>query len=184
MSIKELKKQLKEEKLNYYDKNIFKRIFYIISARPNVIIYKILKDAKLYRYYKDNHKYFFQKIMLLYLARKVNRNSMKYSIELYGTFGNNLKICHGPILLNGYCHLGNNVILHGFNCIGAKHLKDDAPVIGNNVDIGVGAVILGNVVIADGIKIGANSVVTKSFLEQNITIAGVPAKKIKEAANK
>ena len=39
--------------------------------------------------------------------------------------------------------------------------------------------ITAKIKIADGIKIGANSVVTKSFLEPNITIAGVPAKKIK-----
>ena len=45
--------------------------------------------------------------------------------------------------------------------------------------MGFGAVIIGKIKIADGIKIGANSVVTKSFLEPNITIAGVPAKKIK-----
>ena len=62
---------------------------------------------------------------------------------------------------------------------GAKHSIDDAPIIGNNVEVGFGAVIIGKVKIADGIKIGANSVVTKSFLEPNIKIAGVPAKKIK-----
>ena len=62
---------------------------------------------------------------------------------------------------------------------GAKHFIDDAPIIGNNVEVGFGAVIIGKVKIADGIKIGANSVVTNSFLEPNITIAGVPAKKIK-----
>ena len=66
----------------------------------------------------------------------------------------------------------------GWIASGAKHFIDDAPTIGNNVEIGFGAVIIGKI-IADGIKIGANSVVTKSFLEPNITIAGVPAKKIK-----
>lgn len=54
---------------------------------------------------------------------------------------------------------------------GAKHFIDDAPIIGNNVEVGFGAVIIGKVKIADGIKIGANSVVTNSFLEPNITIA-------------
>ena len=44
---------------------------------------------------------------------------------------------------------------------------------------GVGANIIGNVKIADGIIIGANSLVIKSFLEENIVIAGVPARKIK-----
>ena len=38
-----------------------------------------------------------------------------------------------------------------------------APIIGDNVDIGVGATIIGNITIADNIKIGAGAVVTKSF---------------------
>lgn len=179
MNIKELKKQLKKEKENYYDENKAKRYFHIIVNHPNVKLYKIMRDAKIYRYYKENHNGIINKIKLIYWARKVNKNSLKNSIELYGKFGNNLLIYHSPIIVNGYSELGDNVILHGMNCIGAKHLKDDAPIIGNNVDIGIGAVIIGNVTIADGIKIGANSVVTKSFLEPNITIAGIPAKKIK-----
>lgn len=44
--------------------------------------------------------------------------------------------------------------------------------------IGSGAKIIGNVKIADNCVIGANSVVIKDFLEEGITIAGVPAKKI------
>ena len=47
------------------------------------------------------------------------------------------------------------------------------------MDIGVGAVIIGNIEIADNIIIGANAVVNKSFKEEGITIAGVPARKIK-----
>jgi len=39
-------------------------------------------------------------------------------------------------------------------------------------------------IIADGIVIGANSVVNKSFTEENITIAGVPAKKINNKGRK
>jgi serine O-acetyltransferase len=46
------------------------------------------------------------------------------------------------------------------------------------VFIAAGAVIVGAITIADGISIGANSYVNKSFSEPNITIAGCPAKKI------
>lgn len=179
MNFNELKKQLNKEKENYYDKDKKKRYFHIFVKQPDITLYKIMRDAKLYRYYKNNHNSIIEKLKLIYYAKKVNRNASKYNVELYGEFGDNLLICHAPILVNGFSKIGNNVILHGMNCIGAKHLKDDAPIIGNNVDIGVGAVIIGNVTIADGIKIGANAVVTKSFLEPNITIAGIPARKIK-----
>ena len=65
------------------------------------------------------------------------------------------------------------------SCIGNNSFSMKAPVIGRNVDIGIGSKIIGDVTISDDIVIGANSVVTKSFLEKGIVIAGVPAKKIK-----
>ena len=46
--------------------------------------------------------------------------------------------------------------------------------------IGPGAKIFGNVQIVDGIAVGANAVVNKSFLEPDISIAGVPARKISD----
>nr|WP_301888850.1 hypothetical protein [Bifidobacterium dentium] len=50
------------------------------------------------------------------------------------------------------------------------------PQLGDNVDIGVGASIIGNVIIADGTLIGAGAVVTRSVLDKNTIIAGIPAK--------
>ena len=95
--------------------------------------------------------------------------------------GKGLKIMHlGPILTNGRAHIGENVKLHVNTHIVAGGSNDDVPIIGNNVVIGVGAVVLGRSIIADGIAIGANAVVNKSFQQPNITIAGVPAKKISD----
>ena len=64
--------------------------------------------------------------------------------------------------------------------IGTNGGSSIAPIIGNNVYIGPGAVIYGGIEIADNCYIGANAVVNKSFLEQNSVIAGVPAKVIKK----
>jgi serine O-acetyltransferase len=61
---------------------------------------------------------------------------------------------------------------------------DLVPKIGNNVFIGPGAVIVGDIEIADGIAIGANSYVNKSFKEPNISIAGCPAKKISDQGSR
>lgn len=52
------------------------------------------------------------------------------------------------------------------------------PTIGNNVFLGTGCKVIGNVRIADGCAVGANAVVVKDVLEDGITVAGVPAKKI------
>ncbi|MNL61354.1 Serine acetyltransferase [compost metagenome] len=52
------------------------------------------------------------------------------------------------------------------------------PTIGNNVLIGTGAKILGNIKIGDNTKIGANSVVLKD-IPRNATVVGLPGKVIK-----
>lgn len=97
-----------------------------------------------------------------------------------GVFDRGLHIWHyGNIVVNKCARVGVNCQLHGDNCIGNNGKSTEAPVIGNNVDIGVGAKIIGPVQIADNIKIGAGAIVVSSFTEEGITIGGVPARKIK-----
>lgn len=55
--------------------------------------------------------------------------------------------------------------------IGAKN--GVFPIIGNNVLIGAGVVILGGVNIGDGVIVGANAVVTK-YVEDESIVYGVP----------
>lgn len=55
--------------------------------------------------------------------------------------------------------------------------NENSPKIGNYVWIGPGARIYGNIKIGNNVVIGANSIVNKTF-PSNITIAGIPAKKI------
>jgi serine O-acetyltransferase len=49
-----------------------------------------------------------------------------------------------------------------------------APVIGNNVDIGAGAKVLGRISIGNNVAIGANAVVLID-VPDNCAAAGVPA---------
>ena len=53
--------------------------------------------------------------------------------------------------------------------------EEEAPIIGDNCFIGPGAKLFGKIKIGNNVAIGANAVVNKSF-EDNVTIAGVPAK--------
>lgn len=86
---------------------------------------------------------------------------------------------HGSIVVNAACHIGENCMIMNNVNIGANGGSTKAPQIGRDVYIGPGAVIFGDIEIADGCYIGANAVVNKSFLEPNSVIAGVPAKVIK-----
>jgi serine O-acetyltransferase len=77
--------------------------------------------------------------------------------------------------------VGANCRVHVCVNIGSRAGTDHmAPVIGDNVYIGPGAMIFGSIRIADDIAIGANSVVNLSFEEPGITIAGAPARKVSD----
>ena len=104
----------------------------------------------------------------------------RIGLEIWeNSFDKGLVIHHnGSIVVNRNCKIGKNCELHGDNCLGNAGSGPNCPTLGDNVNVGVGAKIIGNIIIADNIKIGANAVVNKSFLEPNITIVGIPAKKV------
>ncbi len=97
-------------------------------------------------------------------------------------FGPGLSIAHvGTLIVNGNVRVGENCRIHNCVHLATQCGSDDAcPVIGDNVFIGPGVVVYGKIRIADGIAIGANSIVNTSFLEEGITIAGAPARKVSE----
>lgn len=139
---------------------------------------KLLRKCEYYHNCKTNivHKPF--NILLKYLFR---RKSIKYGFVIpLNCFGKGLSIAHiGNIVINGNTKIGDNCRIHvGVNIGTAAGYGDRAPAIGNNVYIAPGAKLFGKIIIGNGIVIGANAVVNKDFLEDNITIAGVPAKKI------
>lgn len=91
--------------------------------------------------------------------------------------GKNFRIDHfGGVIISGYAIIGDNCIVRNGVTIGLKHTDiPEAPCIGNNVDIGSGAKILGNIKIGDNVKIGANAVVLQD-VPNNCIAVGVPAK--------
>lgn len=84
----------------------------------------------------------------------------------------------GSVLINGRAHVGKDCAFHINTSLVAGGTNDDVPYLENGVVVGVGAVILGGVHIAENIAVGANAVVNKSFDEPDIAIAGVPAHKV------
>ena len=100
-----------------------------------------------------------------------------FSIAL-NTFGPGLSLPHyGNIVVNKNARIGANCRVHVGVNIGADH-KDSgkAPVLGDNCYIAPGAKLFGGIVLGNGVKIGANAVVNKSFEGDNLTLVGVPAK--------
>jgi serine O-acetyltransferase len=82
---------------------------------------------------------------------------------------------HGGVIISGYARIGDECRIRDGVCIGLARVEDPcAPVIGNRVDIGSGAKLLGRITIGDDVLIGANAVVL-SDVPANSTAAGVPA---------
>jgi serine O-acetyltransferase len=92
--------------------------------------------------------------------------------------GGGLRIWHfGCIVLNPDTIIGKNCTLRHGVTIGNRNSEHDVPVIGDNVDIGVGAVIIGSVVIGNNVSIGSNAVVLCDVPDDHIAV-GVPARVI------
>ncbi len=100
--------------------------------------------------------------------------------------GKNLFIDHGMGLVIGETAIiGDNVILYQGVTLGSKgdpstKGKKRHPTLGNNVIIGAGAKIIGDIFIGDNSQVGANSVVTHD-VASNSTVAGIPAREISKA---
>lgn len=90
--------------------------------------------------------------------------------------GRNFVIDHfGGIVISGYAKFGDNCRIRNGVVVGLRRVKEPcAPKIGNNVDIGAGAKVLGPIRIGDNVIIGANAVVL-SDVPDNCIAVGVPA---------
>lgn len=144
----------------------------------------ILKFQKLLRkleYFQNCRNKGLFKIYIYYLKYRFRQLSIKLGFSIpINVFGPGLRIVHyGTIVVNGNARIGKNCRIHACTNIGASGGKKEAPQIGDNVYIAPGAKIYGNITIANNIAIGANAVVNKSFNEENMLIAGNPAKEIK-----
>ncbi|QLG87794.1 serine acetyltransferase [Chitinibacter bivalviorum] len=93
------------------------------------------------------------------------------------TVGRRLRIDHfGGVIISGDTIIGDDVILRHGVTLGLKHEGErGAPRLGDRVEVGAGAKILGQIHIGAGAKIGANAVVLSDVPAGAIAV-GIPAK--------
>jgi len=151
-------------------------------------IWKFQRLLRKTEYFQNCKTGFLSRIYLYYLIYRLHRLSLTLGFSIpRNVFGPGLSIAHrGTIVVSQAAEVGENCRISTCVTIGTGPTDNVAlvPKIGNNVFIGPGAVIVGSIEIADGIAIGANSYVDKSFTEKDITIAGNPARKISEKGQK
>ena len=122
---------------------------------------------------------------LYFLARLVNhvaRFLTAIDIHPGATIGRNFFIDHGFTVIGETAEIGDDVTIYQSVTLGGTNPSNGIsgkrhPTLGNGVVIGSGAQILGPVVVGDGAKIGANSVVTKD-VPPGATVVGIPARAV------
>jgi len=129
--------------------------------------------------------HFFWRKKLFLIARMISHISRFLTgIEIHpgAKIGKRFVIDHGMgVVIGETAEIGDDVtIYHGVTLGGTTWRKGKRhPTVKNNVVIGAGAKVLGNITIGENVRIGANSVVVKD-IPPNSTVVGVPGKTVRK----
>lgn len=130
-------------------------------------------------YYRVGHLFYRWK--LFFVARIVSQfGRWVTGVEIHpgATIGKGLFIDHGMgVVIGETAVIGENATLFQGVTLGGtgKEKGKRHPTLGNNVVVGAGACILGNIRIGDNVSIGANAVVVRD-VPDNSTVVGVPGR--------
>lgn len=143
------------------------KLYLVDNPRGSLMVamYRVAHMASVMR--KKSKLAWLWAVPVLVLYRFITEFVLGYEIPAALIVGPGLMIDHGyGIVINKHAIIGSHCrIKHGVT-IGCKTMPDGSqggsPRIGNYVDIGAGAIILGSIEIGDHVLIGAGAIVTKS----------------------
>jgi serine O-acetyltransferase len=137
--------------------------------------------------YRISHKLWEWKIPIL--PRWLSQLARFFTgIEIHpaAQIGRKFFIDHGMgVVIGETAIIGDNVLLYQGVTLGGtgKETGKRHPTVGNNIVVGTGAKILGNIMIGDNSYIGANAVVLKN-VPPNSTVVGIPGRITKQEGQK
>ena len=166
-------------------KNILKKDPAAKTLMESIFLYPSLKALV---YHRIAHRYYIKD--RLFLARWISQRARrKTGIEIHpgASIGRNVFIDHGMgVVIGETAIVGDNVtIFHGSTLggIGGEKGEKRHPTVEEDVLIGAGAKVLGDITIGKGAKIGANATVL-SDVPPYATAVGSPAKIIENKKNR
>ena len=150
------------------------RLLNILNIGENAILRRHQILLRKTEYYINSGKKLLAKIYKIRLLQY----QRKYGTHVPpNVFGKGLCIMHaGEMHINDQARAGENCIIHVLTSLAAGGTTYKVPHIGDGVVLFMGAIVCGDTYIADNVVIGANSVVSKSVYEENVTVAENPAR--------
>lgn len=137
--------------------------------------------------YRISHRLWLMKVPII--PRWLSQTARFFTgIEIHpgATIGKKFFVDHGTgVVVGETAIVGDNVLLYQGVTLGGtgKETGKRHPTLGNNVVVGAGAKILGNIIIGDNSYIGANAVVLKD-VPANSTVVGIPGRITKQEGRK
>lgn len=165
-----------DKKRNHYATKLYFK--YLFLKKDKFYVIRYLKNLRKLEYFSNYRKNLIKKGLYIYYKIKVERLSRKYEIFIKpNTIGKGLYIPHlmGGIIINAR-KLGTNCSINAGAVVG--HCNGGCPEIGDNVEIGLGCKIYGNIKIGNNVIITPNSVIYQD-VPDNVIIGGNPPKIIK-----
>jgi len=138
--------------------------------------YDLTKELLLSKYFRTLF-YFrapgvFSKILRIFYPKQDS-----FIIDMHTIVGAGLQLAHPYSTILNAVSIGENVYVNHLVTLGEKYGKK--PIIGNNVQLHAGCMVLGGVTIGDNAIIGAGAVVVKDVPEHGVAV-GNPARIIEK----
>ena len=133
--------------------------------------------------------HFLHSVRIPFIPRFISQISRFLTgIEIHpgASIGKGFFIDHGMgVVIGETAEIGENVLIYHQVTLGGSSFNSGKrhPTVGNNVLIGAGAKIFGNITIGDNSQIGGGAVVVKN-VPKNSTVIGNPGKVIKRDGKK
>lgn len=170
-----LAKDLERNPMRWYDGLIYNENYHVC---------KYLKALRRAEYFHNIKRNRFQDILYLLSYLRWKRLSLKYRIKIgLNTCGPGIFLPHiGFIRIATNARIGKNCTIAPGVVVGTKHRYENVATIGDNVELTLGAKIIGKLRIGDNVIVAPNSVVVKD-VPSNAIVSGIPAKIIKYKTN-